>query len=56
MKAVSASIVALAGAVLLAAAALVSHSDTQLFVGGVGCGVGLLGLVSWIISLGRPEP
>jgi hypothetical protein len=50
MKAVSSSIVVLAGAVLIAGGAAVTHSDTQLFVTIVGILVGMVGLGTWIHS------
>ena len=46
MKAVSASILTLAGAVF-ASAGLVKHHDAY---EAVGCVVGVVGLVSWLIS------
>lgn len=48
MKAISSSIVVLAGAVLIAGGAAVSHGDTQTFVIIVGCLLGMLGLGTWI--------
>jgi len=51
MKAISASIVILAAAVLLAGGSHISHNDTKLFVQVVGCGLGLAGLTVWFSSL-----
>jgi hypothetical protein len=50
MKAISASIVVLAGAILLAVGSLVQHADTKLFVQVVGSVVGGIGLGAWFIS------
>ena len=50
MKAISASIVILAAAILLVGGSHVPHSDTRLFVQFVGCAVGLLGLYGWFLS------
>jgi VIT1/CCC1 family predicted Fe2+/Mn2+ transporter len=51
MKAISASIVILAAAVLIAVGSHVSHNDTKLFVQVVGCGLGLAGLFVWYLGL-----
>jgi len=51
MKAISASIVVLAAAILLVGGSFIQHSDTKLFVQVVGCAVGLLGLGGWLVSL-----
>ncbi len=51
MKAVSASIVVLAGAILIASGVHVHHNDTQVFVCGLGCMVGLTGLLGWFVGL-----
>ena len=51
MKAISASIVVLAGAVLLTGGSLVGHADTALFVQAVGSLVGVIGLVVWFLAL-----
>ena len=51
MKAVSASIVILAAAVLIAIGSHIAHHDTKVFVQLVGCGLGLAGLGVWYISL-----
>lgn len=58
MKAISASIVVLSGAVLLLGGSQFLHSDTQLFVQFVGCLVGAAGLWGWFGCLregGRAE-
>ena len=47
MKAISASIVILAAAVLIAGGSHISHNDTKVFVQVVGCGLGLAGLAAW---------
>lgn len=47
MKSISASIIVLAAAILLAGGSHIQHSDTKLFVQVVGCGVGLIGLWGW---------
>jgi len=51
VKSISASIVVLAGAVLILGGCFVRHVDTQLFVQVVGCAVGALGLWNWFVSL-----
>jgi hypothetical protein len=51
MKAVSSSIIVLAGALLLAAGAMINHADTQFFVCSVGTLLGLVGLVAWLTNL-----
>ena len=51
MKAISASIIVLAAAILIVGGSHVQHGDTKLFVQVVGCGVGLLGLRGWLVSL-----
>ena len=47
MSSVSASIIVLAGAVLLTGGSHVQHGDTQIFLQAVG---GLVGLVGWFIA------
>jgi hypothetical protein len=47
MKQISASIIVLAAAILIVGGAYIQHDDTKLFVMGVGCGVGLIGLWGW---------
>ncbi len=51
MKSISASIVVLAAALLLLGGSYIPHSDTELFVQGVGCVVGLLGMGGWLFTL-----
>jgi hypothetical protein len=51
MKAISASVVILAAAVLIAGGSHIAHDDTKLFVQVVGCGLGLTGLAVWLVSL-----
>lgn len=55
MKSLSASLVVLAAALLIASGAHIRHGDTQLFVMGVGCAVGLLGLWGWWGGLQEKE-
>jgi hypothetical protein len=50
MKAVSSSIVVLAGAILIAGGASVTHSDTKMFVMILEILVGMVGLGTWIHS------
>jgi hypothetical protein len=50
MKPISASIVVLAAAILMAGGSQISHSDTQRIVLCIGGAVGIFGLVAWIIS------
>ena len=49
-KPVSSAIIVLAAAILIAGGGQIRHSDTQLFVMVVGCGVGALGLLAWFVS------
>ena len=51
MKSISASIIVLAAAILLVGGSHIQHNDTKLFVQMVGCGVGLIGLGGWFVSL-----
>ncbi len=51
MKSISASIIVLAGAILVASGAHVHHSDTQVVVNLIGAALGLIGLGAWIVSL-----
>jgi hypothetical protein len=51
MKAISASIIVLAAAVLLLGGSFIPHSDTRLFVQVVGCAVGAVGLWGWCVSI-----
>jgi hypothetical protein len=48
MKAISASIVVLAGAIILCAAALCQHDDTNSVIGMVGFLVAVVGISGWI--------
>ena len=50
MKAISASIVVVAAAILIASGSHIQHSDTKLFVQITGCIVGLIGLGGWLVS------
>jgi hypothetical protein len=50
MKCISASIVVLAGAILIVGGSHVGHGDTALFVQAVGCSVGAIGLWGWFVS------
>lgn len=50
MRAISASIVILASAILITGGSLIQHSDTRLFVQIVGCVIGLIGLGAWFVS------
>jgi hypothetical protein len=50
MKLVSASIIVLAAAVLLVGGAHSQRSDARDFLQFVGCVVGLIGLIGWLIS------
>jgi hypothetical protein len=55
MKAISASVVVLAGMILLLGGAFVAHSDSRLFVQSVGCLVGIIGLAGWFSSIRKPD-
>ena len=48
MKEMSASIVVVAAAIMITGGASVEHDDSRLFVQGIGCVVGILGLFGWI--------
>jgi hypothetical protein len=50
MKSISASIVVLAGSILIIGSSRFT-SETHLFVMVVGCGVGAVGLWGWFVSL-----
>ena len=50
MKAISASIVVLAAAILITGGSYIQHADTKLFVQIVGCVIGLMGLSGWFFS------
>jgi hypothetical protein len=47
VKAISASIITQAGAVIFAAGATVSHGDTQLATCAIGSVIGVIGLGAW---------
>jgi hypothetical protein len=47
MKAISASIIVLAGAIVFATGATIQHNDTQLFVCFAGAGLTIVGLWFW---------
>ena len=51
MKSISAAIIVLAGAILIAGGSHVSHSDTRLFVQIAGCVTGLTGFCYWLASI-----
>jgi hypothetical protein len=55
MKAISASIIVLAGALTFAIGATIMHSDTQLAVCIVGAVLGIGGIYAWIPFLGKSE-
>jgi Na+/melibiose symporter-like transporter len=50
MKCLAASVVILAGAILLTGGSFVQHSDTKLFVQAVGCVVGIIGFAAWFFT------
>ena len=50
MKALSASIIVLAAAVLITGGSHIQHGDTKLFVQAVGCLVGIMGLGGWFVA------
>ena len=49
-KHISASIIVLAGAILILGGSYIRHDDTKLFVQVVGCIFSAVGLVGWFIS------
>jgi len=51
MKSISASIIVLAGAVLILGGSHIQHGDTQTFVMAAGCVVGALALWGWFQCL-----
>jgi hypothetical protein len=51
MKSISASIIVLAGAILIVGGSYIQHGDTKGFVQIVGCAVGAIGLWGWFTSL-----
>ena len=56
MRAISASIIVLSGALLLAIGATIQHGQRQTFVTGVGVALGLAGLIAWAMLVKRNEP
>jgi hypothetical protein len=50
VKTFSASIVVLAGAVLLTGGSFIQHGDTKLFLQALGCLVGIMGLAGWFLA------
>jgi hypothetical protein len=55
MKSISASIVVLAGALILVGGSFISRNDTQGVLQLVGGGVGLIGLVVWFRTIWQSE-
>lgn len=53
MKAISAALVILAGAILLASAIHVGHGDTQVAMGAVAAIVGVVGIYYWLREMNR---
>jgi len=51
MKSISASIIVVAGTVLILGGSYIPHSDTKLFVQIVGCVVGAVGLWGWFQTI-----
>lgn len=51
MKSISASIIVTAGMLGFGFGSMVTHSDTQIFVCGVGLVVAAIGLYGWFTSL-----
>ncbi len=51
MKGISASIIVLAGTILIVGGAYARAEGIQLFLMSVGCLVGLFGLAGWYVSL-----
>jgi hypothetical protein len=49
-KHISASIIVLAGAILILGGSYIRHDDTKLFVQVVGCIFSAIGLVGWFVS------
>ncbi len=50
MKSISASIIVLSSAMIFTGGAFIGHNDTQIFVMGVACVVGIFGLGAWAKS------
>ncbi len=55
MKSISASIVVLAGAIVLVFGSHVEHDDTQLFLQSAGIALGLIGLVAWLKTIKQEQ-
>jgi hypothetical protein len=55
MKAISASIIVLSGAIVFAAGALTNHGDTQLFVCSAGGLLAIIGFCAWIAACSGKE-
>ena len=51
MKSISASIIVLAGTILILGGAHIQHDATQTFVMFVGCGFGAIGLWGWFQTI-----
>ena len=49
-KHISASIIVLAGAMLILGGSYIRHADTKLFVQVVGCLFSAIGLIGWFVS------
>ncbi|WP_182870034.1 hypothetical protein [Stieleria mannarensis] len=56
MRSLASSIIILSSSLLFAAAAFVTHSDTNLFLNGVAVAVGIIGLIGWFTSSGETGP
>ena len=56
MKSISASIIALAGAVIFSAGSLKEHADTEIAVCIVGALVAVEGLRAWFRAVSRNDP
>ncbi|MES2572552.1 MAG: hypothetical protein V4710_21190 [Verrucomicrobiota bacterium] len=50
MKLLSASIIVLAGAILITGGSHIHHGDTKLFAQFVGCLIAAIGLGGWFVS------
>jgi hypothetical protein len=50
MKPLSASIIVLSAAILIASGGHIRHHDTSVAVMALGCLIGLGGLISWLVS------
>ena len=51
MKSISASIIVLAGSILVLGGSFIQHADTKLFVQILGCGVIAAGVWGWFVSV-----